>query len=80
MFDGNEEIGRLIYPEGKTMLRPNITFAPSGTLILGLRGRGRNWVYAVDLETQKFSGLFSVNVRRMTGLAIARQMTWSDPG
>lgn len=76
VFEGEREIKQLTYPGGLMMFRPNIDFAPDGTLILALHGAGQDHFFAVDLETGKFQGLFTVAEDRITGTTVAPRMEW----
>jgi hypothetical protein len=76
VFDGNQQIASFPYPEGRSMRRTNIAFLNDGQLVLGLDAGRQLWVYAVNVETGEFHGLFSLRADRVTGLAIAPKMDW----
>jgi hypothetical protein len=77
VFEGDRQVTELPYPEGMVMFRPNIDFASNGTLVLAFHGGNRQYFYAVDLDKKQFTGLFTVDVNRLTSLAIAPKMEWS---
>jgi hypothetical protein len=78
VFNGDREIAKLSYPNGLTMFRPNLAFAPDGVLVLGLHGVGHDYLYAVNLNTKSFEGLYSVDSERTTGMTIATTMDWKS--
>jgi len=77
VFEGDRQVAELPYPEGMVMFRPNIDFASNGTLVLAFHGGNLQYFYAVDLDKKQFTGLFTVDVNRLTSLAIAPKMEWS---
>jgi hypothetical protein len=76
VFDGDRHVARFSYPEGRSRRYPILAFSNKGQLILGLEAGKQLWIYAVDLATGDFHGLFYLRADRVTAMAIAPKMNW----